>query len=120
MTTQLPTFAGAAETARTTAPTKPLSAHRNLFNGDCNFLFYNPELWQPEGGAYSARAVHRFIDLLANSGVDTLLVNPNTQVVWYPSKQLEYVLQGYRRGDRSFAQPIAAGNAGLSPIQAEQ
>jgi hypothetical protein len=120
LATQLPSFAGAAETAQKTAPMKPLSAHRNLFNGDCNFLFYNPELWQPEGGAYSARAVHRFIDLLATSGVDTLLVNPNTQVVWYPSKQLEYVLQGYRRGDRSFAQPIAAGNAGLSPIQVEQ
>ena len=25
---------------------------RNLFNGDCNFFFYNPELWQPEGGGH--------------------------------------------------------------------
>ena len=108
---------GAAESA---APGRgALESHRNLFNGDCNFLFYNPELWQPEGGKYGARAIHRFIDLLATSGVDTLLVNPNTQVAWYPTKQLEYVLQGYRRGDREFVRPIAAGNAGLSPAQAE-
>jgi len=96
-----------------------LKSHRNLFNGDCNFLFYNPELWQPEGGAYSARAIHRFVDLLAKSGVDTLMVNPNTQVAWYPSQQLESILTGYRRGDRAFVQPIAAGNAGLSASQAE-
>jgi hypothetical protein len=96
----------------------PLASHRNLFNGDCNFLFYNPELWQPEGGPFSARAIHRYIELLATSGVDTLLVNPNTQVAWYPTKRLEYVLAGYRRGDRAFVRPIAAGNAGLTPAQA--
>ena len=95
-----------------------LKTHRNLFNGDCNFLFYNPELWQPEGGPYTARAIQRFVELLATSGVDTLLVNPNTQVAWYPSPRLECVLTGYRRGDLAFAQAIAAGNAGLSPAQA--
>jgi hypothetical protein len=99
---------------------RDMATHRNLFNGDCNFLFYNPELWQPEGGPYSAAAIHRYVDLLAASGVDTLLVNPNTQVAWYPSKQLEYVLNGYRRGDRAFVQTIAAGNAGLSPAQVQQ
>lgn len=99
---------------------RSLTSHRNLFNGDCNFLFYNPELWQPEGGPYSSRAIHRYIGLLADSGVDTLLVNPNTQVPWYPSKKLEYVLHGYRRGDRAFARSIAAGNAGLSPAQADK
>ena len=51
--------------------------------------------------------------------MDTLLVNPNTQVAWYPSAQLESVLRGYRRGDRDFARRIAAGNAGLSPAQRE-
>jgi len=64
---------------------RPLSTHRNLFNGDCNFLFYNPELWQPEGGRYSARAIHNYIGAMADSGVDTLLINPNTQVAWYPN-----------------------------------
>jgi hypothetical protein len=52
---------------------------RNLFNGDCNFLFYNPELWQPEGGPYGAKAIHRYVARLAGSGVDALLVNPNTR-----------------------------------------
>ncbi|MDB6167597.1 MAG: hypothetical protein JWM88_461 [Verrucomicrobia bacterium] len=102
------------------APPSEMKAHRNLFNGDCNFLFYNPELWQPEGGPYGAQAIRRFIDLLATSGVDTLLVNPNTQVAWYPSGNVEYVLAGYHRGDREFARRVAAGNAGLTPAQAER
>ena len=93
---------------------------RNLFNGDCNFLFYNPELWQPEGGAYSARAIHRYLGTIADSGVDTLLVNPNTQVAWYPTKKLEYLLQDYRRGDLAFARSVAAGLAGLAPELAEK
>ena len=92
---------------------------RNLFNGDCNFLFYNPELWQPEGGPYAAKAIHRYVALLAASGVDTLLVNPNTQVVWYPSRQLETVFHGYRRGDRRFIARIAAANAALTAPQVE-
>ena len=37
------------------SPRPDMSSHRNLFNGDCNFLFYNPELWQPEGGTYRVR-----------------------------------------------------------------
>ncbi len=117
------TLALSALTRAGAPPTRPPSAmtsHRNLFNGDCNFLFYNPELWQPEGGAYGLRAIQRYVDLLAASGVDTLLVNPNTQVVWYPSKQLEYVLAGYRRGDRAYVRSIAAGNATLSAAQTEQ
>lgn len=109
----------AATGATSAAASQALRNHRNLFNGDCNFLFYNPELWQPEGGPYRATAIHRFVTLLAQSGVDTLLVNPNTQVAWYPSAQLESVLRGYRRGDRDFARRIAAGNAGLSPAQRE-
>ena len=109
----------AATGATSAADPRALRNHRNLFNGDCNFLFYNPELWQPEGGPYRATAIHRFITLLAQSGVDTLLVNPNTQVAWYPSAKLESVLRGYRRGDRDFARRIAAGNAGLSPVQME-
>jgi len=99
---------------------RPLRAHRNLFNGDCNFLFYNPELWQPEGGPYRADAIHRYVDLLATSGVDTLLVNPNTQVAWYPSTRAPYILRNYRRGDREFVRPIADGNPTLNPRQKEQ
>jgi hypothetical protein len=88
-----------------------LAGHRNLYNGDCNTYFYNPEIWQPEGGAYSARAIQRFVDRLADGGIDTFLINPNTQVVWYPSRKLESALAGYRRGDRDFLRAHAVGLA---------
>jgi hypothetical protein len=80
----------------------PLARHRNLFTGDSCVYFYNPELWQPEGLPYSAKAIHRYVDLLADSGVDTFLSNPNAQVAWYPSKKLKTVIDGYKRGDRDF------------------
>ncbi|MBS0631974.1 MAG: hypothetical protein JSS11_08685 [Verrucomicrobia bacterium] len=86
---------------------------RHLFNGDCNFLFYNPELWQPEGGPYRAAAIHCYVGQIAASGIDTLLVNPNTQVAWYPSPKQENVFTGYRRGDRRFIARIASANAAL-------
>jgi len=97
-----------------------LAAHRNLFNGDCNFLFYNPELWQPEGGRYGTRAIERYLGTIADSGIDTLLVNPNTQVAWYPSKKLEYLLAGYRRGDLTFARSVGAGLPGMTPVLVEK
>ncbi len=84
------------------APSQILNKHRNLFNGDSCTYFYNPELWQPEGGPYSAKAIHRYVDLLADSGIDTFLINPNAQTAWYPSKKLQTVLTGYKRGDREF------------------
>jgi len=93
---------------------------RLLYNGDCNFLFYNPELWQPEGGPFSARAIHRHVGFLARSGIDALLVNPNTQVAWYPSRRVPHVLAGYTRGDRAFVARIAAANAALTPAQVGQ
>lgn len=83
----------------------------NLFNGDSCTYFYNPELWQPEGGPYSAKAIHRYVDLLADSGIQAFLINPNAQVAWYPSKKLQTILDGYKRGDRDFfrGHAIAAG-----------
>ena len=79
-----------------------VAKNRNLFNGDSCTYFYNPELWQPEGGAYSAKAIQRYVNLLAQSGIDTFVINPNAQTAWYPSKKLQTVLDGYRRGDREF------------------
>lgn len=79
-----------------------LARHRNLFTGDSCVYFYNPELWQPEGLPYTAKAIHRYVDLLADSGVDTFLSNPNAQVAWYPSKKLKTVIDGYKRDDRDF------------------
>ena len=96
--------AGIASASKAPSQPQKISAfgHRNLFNGDSCTYFYNPELWQPEGGPYSARAIHRYVDLLADSGIDTFLINPNAQVAWYPSKKLQTILDGYRRGDREF------------------
>jgi hypothetical protein len=108
-----PTKAGPAQPRR-------LAGHRNLFNGDCNFLFYNPEIWQPEGGRYGPQAIHRYFKAIAEAGVDTLLVNPNTQVTWYPSKRLETLLTKYRRGDLGYTRSVAAGLAGMSPALAEK
>ena len=78
-----------------------LNNNRNLYNGDFGIFFWNSEMWQPEGGPYSAKAIHRFVDLLADSGVDTFLINPNSQVAWYPSKAIPTVLDHYVRDDPS-------------------
>ena len=61
----------AAFAAPVAQPARRLERHRNLFTGDSCVYFYNPELWQPEGLPYTAKAIHRYVDLLADSGVDT-------------------------------------------------
>src|SRR5581483_8330995 len=78
-----------------------LPGHRNLFNGDCTFLFGNSFLEDPKA-KYDAQTLHWFIDMLADCGVDTYLNNVNAQVPWYPSKRTPNILSGYRRGDREF------------------
>lgn len=93
-----------------------LPGHQNLFNGDCDIHFYQAPWnhWRPKkGGRHSAQAVHHMVDLLARSGVDTYLVNPNGQRAYYPSKVVPTHIDGYKRGDRKFiyahilGQPIA-------------
>ncbi|MCI0621471.1 MAG: hypothetical protein L0387_07350 [Acidobacteria bacterium] len=81
-------------------PKRKLTRHRNLFNADSTFLFGNG--FDPGVSPYTAEVMHRFVDLLADSGVDTFLINPNTQRAWYPSKVVPTVLDGYKRGDREF------------------
>ncbi|MBL8210599.1 MAG: hypothetical protein JNK87_07805 [Bryobacterales bacterium] len=98
------------------APAKLLDRHRNLFTGDSCVYFYNPERFHPEGLPYTAKVVHRYVDLLADSGVDTFLSNPNASVVWYPSKRFETILDGYKRGDREFAR----AHARAARVPAEQ
>jgi hypothetical protein len=78
-----------------------LPGHRNLFNGDCTFLFTDSFVKDPTA-KYDKATLHWFIDVLADSGVDTYLVNPNAQVPWYPSQRTPNILTGYRRGDREF------------------
>lgn len=74
--------------------------NRILLNGDSCTFFYNPEVLQPEGGPYSARAVHNLVGKVADAGVDTFVINPSTQRAWYPSRKLPGITEGYRRGDR--------------------
>ena len=93
-----------------------LAQHRNLFTGDSCVYFYNPELYHPEGLPYTAKAIHRYVDLLADNGVDTFLSNPNAQVAWYPSKKLQTVIDGYKRGDRDFFR----GHAMATQVPADQ
>ena len=90
---------------------KILEQHRNLYNGDSCVFFYNPEKWQPEGGPYSARAIHRYVDCLADHGIDTFIINGTAQRAWYPSKVMPNILEGYARGDREHfrAHAICAG-----------
>lgn len=74
--------------------------NRILLNGDSCTYFYNPEVWQPEGGPYSARAVHNLVGRLADAGVDTFVINGTTQRAWYPSRTVPRITEGYTRGDR--------------------
>lgn len=83
--------------------------HRVLFASDTCSFFYHPELLWPEGRPYTGELVHRFVERLARNGVDTFLVNPNAQTVWYPSKKLENLFARYTRGDRDFFRGQAAG-----------
>jgi len=80
--------------------------HRNLFNADCNAFFYQyppRSLWHlPDNERMSVGHIEKCIELLAHSGVDTLLINPNAQRAWYPSKAVQDNLDGYTRGDRRY------------------
>src|SRR5688572_29749194 len=76
--------------------------HRNLLNGDTCVFFYNPEKWQPGSGPFTAAAIHRYVDILADNGVDTFVINSNASRAWYPSKVIPSILDGYRRCDREF------------------
>ena len=80
--------------------------NRNLYNADCNTWAYK---YHPKSAFYrnpdeppSAELIHRYVGILADNGVDTLVMNPNAQYAWYPSKTVPTCLDGYRRGDRSF------------------
>ena len=79
---------------------KPRS--RNLYAGDCTYLFFGDTYKLAPNTPMTPDVFHRHIDLIADSGVDTYLCNPNAQVPWYPSKVMPNVITGYTRGDRHF------------------
>jgi hypothetical protein len=92
--TLVPRSAGATTPGR-------IAGHRNLFNGDCTFLF-GDEFVPDIKGKYGKENLHWFIDLLADCGIDTYVNNPIAQVPWYPSKRTPNILTRYKRGDRDF------------------
>jgi hypothetical protein len=92
---------GQGPTASRPLPATILAKNRVLFNGDCTFLFGDAFVTDLKGH-YTKETPRRFIDLLADSGVDTYLCNFCAQVPWYPSKRTPSILAGYRRGDREF------------------
>ncbi len=115
--------------------------HRNLFNGDTCVFFYNPEKWQPEdfalqtpvnprtgqpepsprpiGGPFKPVAIHRYVDLLADSGIDTFIINANACRAWFPSKVIPTILDGYRRGDREYFRGHAICQGATEPEDVE-
>lgn len=77
-----------------------LEKNRNLYTSDVLTLFLDFDARGEE--KMSARHLHQFVAKLAQSGVDTFLVNPNFQRAWYPSKHVPSILEGYERGDREY------------------
>lgn len=81
--------------------------HRLQFNIDANVWMYKyrtqSALYRPSSRRLTARDIHRYVDVIADGGIDTLTVNAHTtQFAWYPSRKVPTNLDGYRRGDRSF------------------
>jgi len=76
-------------------------ANRVLYTGDCTYLFEG-RLYNPAGGVYTAKVFHDHVRHLARSGVDTILVNPNGQLAYYPSKKFPRLLRDYKPGDREY------------------
>lgn len=84
-------------------PSRRVDASRRvLFTGDTCSFFYDAELLCPDGPPYGRTLIDRHVARLKVNGVDTFLVNPNAQTVWYPSRTLQTVLDGYKRGDREY------------------
>ncbi len=83
--------------------------HRVLYTSDTCSLFYDAALVCPEGPPYGRTLIDRHVARLKASEVDTFLVNPNAQTVWYPSRTLPTIIDNYRRDDREFFRGHAEG-----------
>ena len=76
-------------------------SNRVLFTGDSNYLFATPSIYRPSDGPFTAKIVHEHMRLLAESGVDTYVLNPNAQRAFYPSKVIPRMTENYRRNDHA-------------------
>ena len=90
-------------------------ANRVLFTGDSNYLFATPSIYRPGAGPFTAKIVREHIRLLAESGVDTYVLNPNAQRAFYPSKSIPRMTENYRRDDRESVHRFAKSMAPFSP-----
>ena len=80
-----------------------IPSNRILYNRDCQFLFGDSFLRFSESDEpLSVEIIHRWVEAIAKSGADTLVINPNTQVAAYPSRIFPTLLGGYTRGDREY------------------
>ncbi|MBN1623531.1 MAG: hypothetical protein JW903_04115 [Clostridia bacterium] len=71
-----------------------------IYNADFGTLGWSPEVWEPDWrGHFTKAGVVNFVKTLADNGVDILLMNPNSQVAWYPSKVWPNILDGYTRDE---------------------
>ncbi len=84
------------------AERRELQRHRVLYNGDCDFLFADDFYIGSPDAKITVEPIHRFINLLAESGVDTYVCNANAQLPYYPSRRTPNHLTGYKRNDREF------------------
>ncbi len=119
LTSRLPGAGDSAPPDPAAARRALTAGHRNLFNGDTCVYFYNPERWQPEGGPFTARAIHRYVANLRQCGIDTFIINANASKAWYPSKAIPSILDGYRRGDREFFRGHAVCGGFTKPDEVE-
>lgn len=92
--------------------------NRVLYTGDCTYLFQD-EIYNPAGERYTARVFYDHVRRLAQSGVDTVLVNPNGQRAWYPSRSFPTVFDDYKRGDREFFRRHVKNCYGIGPDRIE-
>ncbi|MDB6128113.1 MAG: hypothetical protein JWM35_2009, partial [Verrucomicrobia bacterium] len=74
----------------------------------------------PVGGPFKAKAIHRYVDKLADNGIDTFLINANASRAWYPSKVIPTILDGYRRGDRDYFRGHAVCMGAKKPEEVER
>lgn len=93
-------------------------SNRVLYTADCTYLFED-RIYNPAGGAYTAKVFHDHVNLLADSGVDTYLVNPNAQLAYYPSEKFPRMLADYTPGDREYFRRHAIHCHGIPPEKLE-
>ena len=100
---------------------KPIG-HRNLFNADGNVWVYKyrPQsyFYRPDGQPLTAQDIHHYIDVIADAGVDTFIIQSADVKAYYPSKTMPTYLDGYTRGDKSFFFGTLLGSA-MTPDQIE-